>query len=276
MAIVAGPMGRSVLDGRTWKGFDEQEYLRIGVAGSYFPSNKDTTISSVIDDTMVHSLAVRRGRHMMSAYNKLNGTLASESRHALVDLLKVEVLVLSVTGELIEAAKNGLDFVEGAAPASSIWGAALGAAIQNGSLPKDIIDGKIVRMLRPYCALDQQKLPPVNIKRKILNKKSTQTVLDIAKESIMLLKNARTKKDKRGLPLEEPTDILIVGPQAVPGPYDITSNFASAFFAVPTNDYNGKITDGFGSGGSPAPYAVDALTGISERVDDPQGHTFVY
>ncbi|GEM09325.1 beta-glucosidase, glycoside hydrolase family 3 protein [Rhodotorula toruloides] len=187
---------------------------------------------------------------MMSAYNKLNGTLASESRHALVDLLKVEVrprsilrfsgsfkltrttrlgsstrtVVLSVTGELIEAAKNGLDFVEGAAPASSIWGAALGAAIQNGSLPKDIIDGKIVRMLRPYCALDQQKLPPVNIKRKILNKKSTQTVLDIAKESIMLLKNARTKKDKRGLPLEEPTDILIVGPQAVPGPYDITSN----------------------------------------------------
>ncbi|BGP00866.1 beta-glucosidase, glycoside hydrolase family 3 protein [Rhodotorula toruloides] len=325
MAIVAGPMGRSVFDGRTWEGFgvdpymsgvatalsvegfqkngvsgmikhyfgNEQEYLRIGVAGGYFPSNKDTTISSNIDAATVHeeylwpfAEGVRAGAgHIMSSYNKLNGTLASESCHALVDLLKVELnahsAVVSDWGaayDTVEAAKNGLDFVEGGAPASNIFGGALGAAIKNGTLPKDIIDDKIVRMLTPYFALDQKKLPAVNIQRKILNKKSTQVVLDIAEESITLLKNARTKKDKRGLPLEKPSDILIVGPQAVPGPYGITSNFASAFFALPTNDYNGTITNGLGSGGSPAPYVVDPLTGISERArkQDPPAYVDWY
>lgn len=274
MAIVAGPMGRSVFDGRTWEGFGvdpymsgvatglsveafqkngvsgmikhyfgstfafssssrdladdwrrtgEQEYLRIGVAGGYFPSNKDTTINSVIDDATVHEAylwpfaeGVRAGAgHIMSSYNKVNGTLASESRHALIDLLKVELnahsAVVSDWGaayDTVEAAKNGLDFVEGGGPTSNIFGAALGAYIKNGTLPKDIIDDKIVRMLTPYFALDQKTLPSVNIQRKILNKKSTQVVLDIAEESITLLKNARTEKDKRGLPLEKPTDIL--------------------------------------------------------------------
>ncbi|BGP29379.1 hypothetical protein JCM10296v2_001118 [Rhodotorula toruloides] len=303
MAIVAGPMGHSIFDGRTWEGFGADPYMS-GVAtalsvegfqkngtskstsasGSQaatfprsFPANKDTTINSVIDDATVHeeylwpfAEGVRAGAgHIMSSYNKLNGTLASESRHALIDLLKVElnahsavVSDWSAAYDTVEAAKNGLDFAEGAAPQSNNLGAALCAAIKNGTLPKDIIDDKIVRMLTPYFALDQKKLPAVDIQRKILNKKSTQVVLDIADESITLLKNARTKKDKCGLPLEKPTDILGARSRAQ---YGITSNFASAFFALPTNDYNGTITNGLGSGGSPAPYVVDPLTGISER-----------
>lgn len=210
---------------------DEQEYLRIGIPGGYFPSNEDTTINSVIDDATVHELylwpfaeGVRAGAgHLMTSYNKINGTLASESHRALIDLLKVELNAHSSTlsdwgaaYNTLEAAKNGLDFVEGGAPASNIFGANLGALIKNGTLPKDIIDDKIVRMLTPYFALDQKKLPPVDITRKILNNKSKQVVLDIAEESITLLKNARTKKDKRGLPLEKPTDILGALPHRTP------------------------------------------------------------
>jgi beta-glucosidase len=81
-------------------GTDEQELARIGSSvGGYFPSNVTQIIDSIIDESTLKELylapfaeAVREGAGaIMSSYNRLNGTLASEDPYSLKTLLKGEL-----------------------------------------------------------------------------------------------------------------------------------------------------------------------------------------
>ncbi|GAA5901720.1 beta-glucosidase [Sporobolomyces salmoneus] len=273
-----------------WFG-NEQELARIGSnVGGYFPSNQTQTISSNIDDATAHELyiypfaeAVRAGAGaIMASYNKLNGTLASEDPYSLKTLLKEELgfkgFILSDWGSAhntVESALAGLDFVE-AGSGPSIWGDNLRAPIQNGTLPSDILDDKIVRVLTPYFALNQDKLPEVNFSRIVTNKKHNEVIRKISTSSITLLKNNRTSSPTVGLPIANPRSILLVGSAAGEGRYGIISNqAASIFFYTPDAPYVGAITNGFGSGGSPAPYVVTPLQGIQERAREMDDFTFV-
>lgn len=57
----------------------------------------------------------------------------------------------------------------------------------------------------------------------------------------------------------------MVGSAAAPGHYGILSNLNSAVYYAPSNDYTGFVSDGFGSGGSPQPYAKDPLSAFTAR-----------
>jgi beta-glucosidase len=291
---------------------DEQEYLRIGSnVGGYFPSNETQTLDSIIDDATVHELYVapfaeasRAGAGaIMASYNKLNGTLASEDPYSLKTLLKGELgfkgfvlfvpfpschsfqtcadgpaLLSSDWGSAhntIESALSGLDFVEGGSPASNLWGELLRDPIANGTLPKDILDDKILRILTPYFALDQASLPETDYSRSVISKDHNKVIREISNSAITLLKNDHTSSSA-GLPIKDPRSIILVGSAASEGRYGIISNQASGiFYYTPTAEYIGAVTDGFGSGGSPAPYVVTPLEGIKSRAYEADPPIFV-
>ncbi|GAA5973751.1 hypothetical protein JCM11641_005117 [Rhodosporidiobolus odoratus] len=258
---------------------NEQEYLRIGApAGGYFPAMKNQTVDSVVGAAATRELyawpfaeAVRSGAGaVMCSYNMINGTVSCENDAVLNGLLKEELgfggFVLTDWGAAYDtapAALNGTDYVEGVG--TNIWGAKLGELINNGTLPDNIIDDKLVRILTPYFALDQSSLPDIDFDRFVASEDHKQVVRDVAEGSLTLLKNVRSENSTRGLPLNKPKDLILVGSAAAPAQYGIISNEATAFFYTSSTYIPGFATDGFGSGGSPAPYAVDPLAGITAR-----------
>ncbi|GAA6063791.1 hypothetical protein JCM10212_001361 [Sporobolomyces blumeae] len=270
---------------------NEQEYLRIGApAGGYFPSNETLTIDSIIDDATAHELyvypfaeAVREGAGaIMCSYNKLNGTVACEDEHSIKTILKGELgfegYVLSDWGaahDTVRSAKAGLDFIEGGSATSQLWGSALKSAVLNGSLPKDIMDDKIARILTPYFALNQTNLPAPDYERYVATKAHAETIRNVSASSITLLKNNKTSSTS-GLPFSNPRSVILVGTGATYGPYGIQSNQAeSIFYYTTANSYPGAVTDGFGSGGSPAPYIVTPVEGIKARAQQADPPVFV-
>jgi beta-glucosidase len=90
---------------------------------------------------------------VMAAYNSVNGSRMTEHRKLLRDVLKREWgftgLVVSdwdAARSTVEAALGGLDL---AMPGpSKYWGDALVEAVRSGLVPEEVIDDKIVRLLR--------------------------------------------------------------------------------------------------------------------------------
>ncbi|GAA6030122.1 hypothetical protein JCM8097_009272 [Rhodosporidiobolus ruineniae] len=131
LAVVCGPLGRSVYGGRGWEGWgadhwlqgvatadtveafqkhninanvkhfilNEQEYLRVGAPGGYGPANESQTIDSVVDAATLREQygwpfteAVRAGAgSIMCSYNEVNGTLACENGALINEYLKDEL-----------------------------------------------------------------------------------------------------------------------------------------------------------------------------------------
>ncbi|GAA6027439.1 hypothetical protein JCM8097_007864 [Rhodosporidiobolus ruineniae] len=256
---------------------NEEETLRQGVpAGGYGTGSIDLVLDSVIDLATVHELyvypyaeAIRAGAGaVMSAYGKLNGTLAAENDVALNKLLKDELNFHSFTMTDCSAARttlrtalNGTDVLL----CSNLWGDLLAAEVANGTLSAAIADDKIVRFLTPYFALNQSSLPVPDYSRYVARKESADLVRKVAEESLTLLKNVRSSNDTRGLPLKNSRDLLLVGSPAGPAPYGYVSNLAGAFYYTTATQWPGFVTDGFGSGGSPVPYAVDPFSAIAAR-----------
>lgn len=57
---------------------------------------------------------------------------------------------------------------------------------------------------------------------------------------------------------------IVIGSPAAPSRFGILNNLPFTF-NVPWTPYQGVLSDGFGSGSSPAPYVVDPLTGFVIR-----------
>ncbi|GAA6027447.1 hypothetical protein JCM8097_007868 [Rhodosporidiobolus ruineniae] len=254
---------------------NEQELFRIGAPyGGYLDGNANQTVDSIIDDTTVHQLygypfaeAIRVGAAgVMCAYNQLNGTVACESDPALNKLLKYNLHGFVMTDysaawSTVATATNGTDILLG----RSLWGADIAANIANGTLPTDLLDDKLVRFLTPYFALDQASLPVPDYSKYVTDDDASALVRKVAEDSFTLLKNVRSSNDSRGLPLKNPHDLLLVGSPAGQAPYGYVSNVATSFFYTTGTQWPGFVTDGFGSGGSPVPYAVDPFNAIAAR-----------
>ncbi|GAA5896971.1 hypothetical protein JCM6882_007319 [Rhodosporidiobolus microsporus] len=257
----------------------EQEYLRIGANyGGYSGAKKNQTVDSLIDDFTAHELyiypfaeAVRSGAGgIMCSYNFYNGTISCENDAVQNGLLKEELnmngFVLSDWGaafDSLPAAVNGTDIVQGSN--RDLFGTKLGDLIKNGTVEESVLDDKVLRLLTPYFALNQQDLPDVDYSRWVVSKNATKTVLDVATSSLTLLKNVRSENNTRGLPLNKPRDLILVGSPASAGKYGIVSNVARFNYFTTDREWEGFVTDGFGSGGSPAPFAVDPYQGITAR-----------
>ncbi|GAA5831313.1 hypothetical protein JCM11251_007831 [Rhodosporidiobolus azoricus] len=301
LSIVAGPTGRSPWGGRNWENFSpdpyltgvatrlsveafqkkgvtaQVKYLRIGnIQGGYTGAMQNQSVGETIDAATLRELytlpfaeAIRSGASsIMCSYNLLNGTSACENDGLLNVLLKQELnfpgAVMSDWGAAfatVPAALNGTDIVM----PRSLFGAQLAAFVENGTVPETIFDDKILRILTPYFALDQASLPEVDFTRYLASKSADKVIRDIAEGSLTLLKNVRSKENKHGLPLNKPREITLVGSGACAGPFGIVSNTNGAFFYTTGREWPGFVTNGFGSGGQPAPYAIDPFRAISER-----------
>ncbi|GAA5825496.1 hypothetical protein JCM3770_004519 [Rhodotorula araucariae] len=238
---------------------NEQEWLRVGSpAGGYFDAFLNQTTDSIVDAATLRESyawpfaeAVRAGSgSFMCSYNLLNGTSACESDELINQLLKQELnfhgWVLTDWGAghtTAGTALNGTDWVAAGSAAGNLFGDKLGAYIKNGSVPAEIVDDKLIRMLTPYYALNQSSLPSIDFNRWVANSRSADIARKLSVESITLLKNIRSANDTRGLPLNKPRDLLLVGSGAAPAPYGYISNLNTAVYYAPSNDYTGWNTD---------------------------------
>ncbi|GAA6000791.1 hypothetical protein JCM10207_004662 [Rhodosporidiobolus poonsookiae] len=303
LAIVAGPIGRSVYGGRNWEGWmpdawfqgeatkltveafqrnkvnglvkhfygNEQENLRSG-------STENETVNSIIDaaterETYAWPFAegARSGMgSVMCSYQLINGTYACENDAALNQLLKDELnfgaFVVTDWGaghHTLGTALNGTDNVQ-TYGGPNVWGESLSAVIENGTVPESILDDKIVRILTPYFALDQGSLPSFDLNRYVARPAHTKIVRNIAEESITLVKNNRD--GKRGLPLSKPRNIALVGSPAGRGRYGMLDNLGFLTQNNRTDHWMpGPLTDGFGSGAHSTINVVDPLMGLTLR-----------
>ncbi|GAA5934220.1 hypothetical protein JCM3775_006940 [Rhodotorula graminis] len=260
---------------------NEQEWLRIGApGGGYFDNNLNQTTDSIIDQATLHELyvwpfaeAIRSGSGaFMCSYNLLNGTSACENDALLNQLLKTELNfnggVISDWGAAhtaVGSALGGLDWVGFSSASGNQFGDKLAALISNNTVPEGVLDDKIMRWLTGYYALDQGSLPSIDFDRWATTNESTSVALKLSQESITLLKNVRSSNDTRGLPLNKPRDLLLVGSAARPAPYGYIANLNAVPFYAPSSNYEGWNSNGYGSGGSPQPYSIDPLMAFIER-----------
>ncbi|GJN89738.1 hypothetical protein Rhopal_002727-T1 [Rhodotorula paludigena] len=257
-----------------WVG-NEQEYLRTGALEGGYSNNLTYTVDTYIDRATVHELyawpfaeAVRAGTGaVMCSYNLYNGASACESDELLNELLKQELnfggFVISDWGAshtTLGSAVNGTDWI---AP-SNLFGDLLAELVANGTVPEDIADDKIIRMLTPYFALDQASIPELDAERYVASKKVATVVREVAEGAMTLLKNVRSTSNERGLPLQDTKRLLLVGSSATPASLGFIANRGFPAFN-PEADFSGFNAGGYGSGNSPVPYAIDPLNAFITR-----------
>lgn len=99
---------------------------------------------------------------------------------------------------------NGTDAIGGFAY-MNLWGERLAPFVQNGSVPEAVLDDKLVRILTPFYALDQESLPEVDYDRWVANKTSAIVAREVTEGAITLLKNSN--ETGLGLPIKGVTDV---------------------------------------------------------------------
>jgi beta-glucosidase len=175
--------------------------------------------------------AVRAGAgSVMSAFNEISGIPASANEFTLRDILKGEWnfngLVVSDWNSIAEVIQHGIaaDKVDAAAKSliagvdmdmqGDCYTPALEPLVTNGTLSIDLINDAVRRILRLKFMLGLFDHPYVDeelYKDIILNSEHIQTALELARESIVLLKN-----EKNILPLDRKKikRIALIGPLA--------------------------------------------------------------
>jgi beta-glucosidase len=196
--------------------------------------------------TKPFSMAIEEGGALsiMTSYNRVNGTPSSVNDFLLNTLLREEwgfkgfvvsdcgavadiycnpVLALTgrkpghywaknLTEAAIAAIKAGTDMACG-----QEYEATLHGAVKNGLLAEDVIDAALIRILYTRFKLglfdDKKKIPYTGLSKDVIcNKKQRELALDIARESIVLLKN-----ENNILPIDTKSirKILVIGPNAI-------------------------------------------------------------
>jgi len=234
---------RSPLSGRNFEFYSEDPYLAgrmaiayisglqsrgVGACLKHFVCNDSEfermTISSVVAERPLREIylkpfqmAVREARpwSIMSSYNKINGTWASENAHLLKDILKsewgFEGFVMSdwmgtYTPNIVG---NGLD-LEMPGPARWMGEYAL-AAVQSGKVSETQIDDSVRRLLKVLVkvgAFDQPELQP---EQALDRAEHRRLVREAAAEAVVLLKNSNN-----ALPLDvaKIKSIAVIGANA--------------------------------------------------------------
>ncbi|MBR0355272.1 MAG: glycoside hydrolase family 3 C-terminal domain-containing protein [Oscillospiraceae bacterium] len=241
VGLLLGPglnIKRNPLCGRNFEYFSEDPYLAgklaaafvrgvesrgVGACLKHFACNsqeyKRFNSDSVMDERTLREiylsafeLAVREGKPsaVMCAYNKLNGEHCSDSRRLLTDILRNEwgfdgmvVADWGAMNDRILAFRAGCDLNM---PGGSAYQEREAArAVREGSLPEADVDRSAERILR--LAKRAQK---VQTERPAFDAGAHHELARrAAAESAVLLKN-----DRRLLPIDPKTDVLLIGPMA--------------------------------------------------------------
>ncbi len=213
------------------------------------------TISSEVDPRTLRELylypfevAVAEARpwSVMSSYNKINGTWASENEDLLGGVLKGEWgfdgFVVSDwfgTNSTAPVANGGLD-LEMPGPARH-YGEKLRAAVDAGEVSESTLDDKVRRLLRATARSGILDEPAPSEEQSIDRPEHRELARRVARESIVLLTNP-----EGALPLDrEVRRIAVIGPNADPA-----------------------VAMGGGSSRVTPHYAISPLEGIRERAGD--------
>ena len=281
---------RTPLCGRTYEYYSEDPFLNARLAVQSVEGIQSQGIAACVKHFAVNNQEVERGRvsvdvdertlreiylpafkaaitegnawTIMSAYNKLRGVYCSENDYLLNKILKGEWgfkgVVISDWGgthSTVNAANNGLDLEMGSRPPYNNYYFAdkLLDSVKAGKVTMGVIDEKVHRILWVMYHTSMSSNPPEG---KLNTTGHSQTVYDIAAESIVLLKN-----DKNLLPLNTASikTIAVIGDNA-------------------THTFH---LGGFGAGVK-ARYEVTALAGLQNRlggkvaINYAQGYSGVY
>ncbi|KAK7457801.1 hypothetical protein VKT23_010141 [Stygiomarasmius scandens] len=258
---------------------------------SIFPAGEQRSISANLDDKTTHEVylwsfaeAVRAGvAHIMCSYNEVNQTQACHNAYTQNHLLKRELAfqgsIMSDWGgqhDNVASALGGLDM---AMPGSgyggifgNMWGDALIALVENGTIPEDRVTDAATRILTPWVWLgqDQTSLPEVVFNgasayfsapdgsRDVRDSETPALIRRIGAEGATLLKNTGT------LPLKSPKRIVVIGNDATDNAIG-TNACGTAYRTCPSDNLNGTMSMGGGSGYAYAPYIVTPLDALKTR-----------
>lgn len=159
---------------------------------------------------------------IMCGYNKINGEYACENHHLITDILKgqwgFQGNVMSDFNSIQDAFKgawagtdidmpSGLQFTE----------TKLLPYVWNGQLSQNVIDDKARRNLRALVSYGFDK--QINKAQPLVHREYGQTAaLNVARESIVLLRNEPVDGQKTLLPLPKTARIAVIGDLAVQPP----------------------------------------------------------
>jgi beta-glucosidase len=250
--MVLGPdvnIQRLPIGGRNFEMFSEDPYLTSRMAREYVrgmqshgeiatvkhfllndQEHERTVESSNADDRAIHEVygapfaaVAREALAVMSAYNPVNGTYASENKRLIDGYLRGELgfqgLVVSdwwAMRSTVGAAEGGTDLEM---PIGFFFGAPLKAAVEDGIVPLSRIeemDARILNAMQKIGLLDgpEKPIPPYPKKSPAAHVK---LALNAAEEAIVLLKNEPDAKGGRALlPLNAPRlkSLAVIGPNA--------------------------------------------------------------
>jgi beta-glucosidase len=247
--ILLGPgvnLARDPRNGRNFEYFGEDPWLAgriavgyihgvqsrgvIATVKHYAANNTETnrhTVSAAVDERTLRELylpafeAAVREAHVgavMSAYNRVNGTYATEHRTLNLDILKREWgfdgLLMSdwgATHDGVAAANGGLDLEMPSA--QFMTPLTLREAIAQGRVPAAVIDDKVRRLFRVAVRLGAFGRAPVTPVTPYDPPDARAVARDVARAGIVLLKNERNV-----LPLQRSRvrTISVIGPDAWP------------------------------------------------------------
>lgn len=285
---------------------NEQEHFRqVGEWDENGWEKLECSISSNIGDRAMHEIylwpfanVIKAGvGSVMCAYNKVNNTYACENSYLLNFLLKSELafqgFVVSDWGAQhsgVGSALAGLDMTmpgevyDDWLTGKSFWGPLLTRAVYNGTVSQERLNDMVIRILMPFFAIDQVKLPtdedipnfsswtrhtygqlypyqhsgPICQKNWHIDSRSDfseNTALTVAKESIVLLKNTY-----RHLPIDKSDGVrrlLIAGQGAGPDP--------EGFNCKDQRCVGGVLTSGWGSAAVNNPYVITPYEAIAKK-----------
>lgn len=150
---------------------------------------------------------------VMSAYNRVNGKYCGHNSHLLRDILKrdwgFQGLVMSDfflgVRDAAEGANGGLD-VE--MPSARVFGRKLKKAVAQGLVGEDVIDEAAARVIRQKARFAHAGEPERYRKEAVACKEHTGLALEVARKSMVLLKN-----EGRALPLyrESVRKVAVIG-----------------------------------------------------------------
>jgi len=231
---------RTPLAGRNFECYSEDPYLTARMAVAYinglqsegvgacikhFVCNDSeyerTSMSSEVGERALREIylrpfqiAIREAQPwaIMSSYNRINGTYASENDYLLLDILKGEwgfdgIVISDWWGTYSSGvARSGLELEM---PGPARWmGDHVLEAIKDGSLSQDRLNDKIQRLLRTMERVGAFENPELQPEQSIDKPEHRHLAWEAAAEAIVLLKN-----DDAILPI----DLEQVGPIAVIG-----------------------------------------------------------
>ena len=244
--VLLGPtvnIHRSPLNGRNFECYSEDPYLSAQIAVAYVSGLQQEgvaacikhyvcndseferqSISSEVTERALHEIylppfkaAVQEAGvwSIMSSYNKINGTFASENAHLLRDILKDDwgfdgVVMSDWFGTYsAEVANGGLDLEM---PGPARWlGANMLQSVKDGQVSEAIVDDKVRRLLLLIDRVGALDNPGISPERAADSPKQRALLREAAAESIVLLKN-----DRNVLPLDPAKieKLALIGPNA--------------------------------------------------------------